>query len=51
MTPVQRAAAYLTNLIDLALAADGDGWCPDLAERVTINMGPSAVASRGRPNR
>jgi hypothetical protein len=24
---------YLIDLIDLALAADDDGWCPDLAER------------------
>jgi hypothetical protein len=42
MTPEQRAAAYLTDLVDLALAAGEDGWCPDLAERAKQEPEPGS---------
>jgi hypothetical protein len=31
---------YLIDLIDLAEAADDDGWCPDLAERAQRDSNP-----------
>jgi hypothetical protein len=39
---MDRKLAILTlmNLIDLALAADDDGWCPDLAERAQRDSNP-----------
>jgi hypothetical protein len=35
---------YLIDLIDFALAADDDGWCPDLAERARRDSNPHSPA-------
>jgi hypothetical protein len=42
---MDRKLAILTliDLIDLALAADDDGWCPDLAERARRDSNPQPL--------
>jgi hypothetical protein len=53
---MDRKLAILTliDLIDLTLAADDDGWCPDLAERASGDPGPRSsgcgqITDHGQP--